>query len=217
MAVYDLEEQEQIDELKAWWNKWGNLITSIAVACAVASVGWQGWKWYQRQQSAEAAGLFAVVEKAAAAGDAAAAREATGKIVGEYGSTPYATLASLRSAKIQADAGETDNAALPLEWVMKHADLPAVRDIARLRLAAVRLNAGDAAAAESLLTDPVDETLMVRYNDLRGDALVAAGKPAEARAAYEAAIESLNASPVVGDRSIEIIRLKRDALAGGAQ
>jgi len=216
MAVYDLEEQEQIDELKAWWAQWGNLITGIAVACAVASVGWQGWKWYQRKQSAEAAGLYAVVENAAAKGDAATAREATGKIVDEYGGTAYATLASLRSAKIQADAGDTDNAALPLEWVMKHADLPAVRDIARLRLAAVRLNAGDAAAAEALLKETVDETLTVRYNDLRGDVLVAAGKPDEARAAYDAAIAAINASPVMGDRSIEIIRLKRDALSGGA-
>lgn len=216
MAVYDLEEQEQIDELKAWWARWGTLITGIAVAFAVASVGWQGLKWYQRQQSAEAAGLYAVVEKAAAAGDAATAREATGKIVDDYAGTAYATLASLRSAKIQADAGDADNAALPLEWVMKNADLPAVRDIARLRLAAVRLNAGDAAAAEGLLKDGVDETLVVRYNDLRGDVLVAAGKPAEARAAYDAAVEAINASPMMGDRSIEIIRLKRDALAGGA-
>jgi len=216
MAVYDLEEQEQIDELKAWWAQWGNLITGIAVAFAVASVGWQGWKWYERKQSAEAAGLYAAVEKAASTGDAASVREATGKIVEDYSGTAYATLASLRSAKIQADAGEADNAALPLEWVMKNADLPAVRDIARLRLAAVRLNAGDAAAAESLMAAPVDETLKVRYNDLRGDVLVAAGKLDEARAAYDAAIDAINASPVMGDRSIEIIRLKRDALIGGA-
>jgi len=216
MAVYDLEEQEQIDELKAWWARWGNLITGIAVAFAVASVGWQGWKWYQRKQSAEAAGLYAVLEQAATAGDAATAREMTGKIVDDYSGTAYATLASLRSAKIQSDAGDSDNAALPLEWVMKNADLAAVRDIARMRLAAVRLNAGDAAAAEALMADPVDETLRVRYNDLRGDVLVAAGKPVEAKAAYDAAIEAINASPVMGDRSIEIIRLKRDALAGGA-
>jgi len=46
--------------------------------------------------------------------------------------------------------------------------------------------------------------------------LVAAGKLDEARAAYDAAIDAINASPVMGDRSIEIIRLKRDALIGGA-
>ncbi len=26
MAVYDLEEQEKIDELKAWWRSYGTLI-----------------------------------------------------------------------------------------------------------------------------------------------------------------------------------------------
>ncbi len=32
MAVYDLEEQEKLDELKAWWKQWGNaIIAAIAV------------------------------------------------------------------------------------------------------------------------------------------------------------------------------------------
>ena len=49
MAVYDLEEQEQISELKAWWAQNGKWITTLAVVAALASVGWQGWQWYQNR------------------------------------------------------------------------------------------------------------------------------------------------------------------------
>ncbi|QID18581.1 tetratricopeptide repeat protein [Nitrogeniibacter mangrovi] len=217
MAVYDLEEQEQLDELKAWWAQWGNLITGVIVAIAVASVGWQGWKWYQRKESAQAAALYAMVEKAAAQQDPAAARQATGQILEKYSGTAYATLAAMLSAKLQADAGDTENAVLPLQWVIDHADLAIMRDIARLRLAAVRLNGGDAQGALAVLDKAPSETLLVRYYDLRGDALTAAGKIDEAKAAYDKALAQVNANPVAGDRSAEIIRLKRDALSGGAQ
>jgi hypothetical protein len=32
MAAYDLEEQEQLDELKTWWKLHGNLVTNILLA-----------------------------------------------------------------------------------------------------------------------------------------------------------------------------------------
>jgi len=215
MAVYDLEEQEQLDELKAWWAQWGTLITSLVVAVALASLGWQGWKWYQRNESANAGALYAMVQNAAAKNDAAGVREAAGQILEKYSGSAYAAMAAMISAKVQADAGDRDNAALALDWVMKNAALPVTRDIARLRLAAVKLDAGDMAAAEALLADAPAESLTVRYQDLRGDVLAAAGKREAAREAYDKALAAAGASPVAGDRSSEIIRLKRDALTGG--
>lgn len=217
MAVYDLEEQEQLAELKAWWAQYGGIVTAVAVIAAVASVGWQGWQWYQRKQSAEAAALYSVVQKAVVDNDAAAARQATGQILENFSGTIYAPLSALMSAKVQQAAGDTSNAVLPLEWVTQHADEPVMRDIARLRLAAVRLDAGDAPAALALLADAPSDKLKVRYQDLRGDALVADGKIDEARKAYQAALDAANAVVVPGDRSAEIIRIKLDALNGGAQ
>ncbi len=64
MATYDLEEQEQIDELKTWWKLHGMIVTAVVVALAVAVVGWQGWKWWQRSQSAQAAQLYGGVQQA---------------------------------------------------------------------------------------------------------------------------------------------------------
>ena len=65
MAAFDLEEQEQISQIKGWWEQYGTLVTGLAVAVALASVGWQGWQWYQGKQSAEASALYGVLQKAA--------------------------------------------------------------------------------------------------------------------------------------------------------
>ena len=216
MAVYDLEEQEQLAELKAWWAQWGRLITSVVVVAAVASVGWQAWQWYQRKQSAEAAAMYAVVQTAAAQNDAAAARQATGKILESFDTTAYASMAALLSAKVQLAAGDHENAILPLQWVMEHAELPVVRDIARLRLAAVQLDAGAVDKAKALLEAEPVPSLAVRYHDLRGDVAAAAGDADAARKAYQTALDAADAVAMAGDRSAEIIRVKRDALAGGA-
>lgn len=70
MAHYDLEEQEQIDTLKTWWKMYGNLVTSLLTVAALAVLGWQAWNWYQNKQAVEAAGVFAALEQAVAAGDA---------------------------------------------------------------------------------------------------------------------------------------------------
>jgi len=86
----DLEEQEQVAELKAWWKQHGNLIVGTVLACAVAFAGWQGWRWYQASQAAQAAGLYEALARAAQAGDAKALRDAGGSLIESYPRTLYA-------------------------------------------------------------------------------------------------------------------------------
>ena len=85
MAVYDLEEQEQISELKAWWAQYGNFIVTLAVVAALASVGWQAWNWYQNRNAAEAGALYYAVQQAVEKNEPQKAREAAGRLVGEHG------------------------------------------------------------------------------------------------------------------------------------
>lgn len=216
MAVYDLEEQEQLSELQAWWDRFGGLVTAVAVAAALASVGWQGWQWYQRKQTGEAAYLYAVVEQAAAKGDAVKAREAAGQIFEQYGGTPYADFAALLSAKAQVEAGDLKNAQAQLSWAAEHGRDPALKDLARLRLAMVLLDQGqpDQALAQ-LGAEPMPE-FKARFDDAKGDILAAQGKVAEARTAYQAVIAAIRPD----DREVaplrDLVALKLEAL-GGAQ
>lgn len=216
MAVYDLEEQEQLSELKAWWTRFGSLVTLVAVAAALASVGWQAWRWYQNKQSVEAAALYAVVQQAVAKDDAAKAREAAGQIFEQYGRTAYGDLAALLSAKAQVDAGDLKNAQAQLSWAVERGRDPALRDLARLRLATVLLDQGQPDQAMAQLgAEPVPD-FKARFADVKGDILVAQGKPAEARAAYQAAIDGLPREGREVAPLRELLTLKIEAL-GSAQ
>jgi len=216
MAVYDLEEQEQLSELKAWWTRFGGLVTLAAVVLAIASVGWQAWLWYQKKQSAEAAALYAVVEQAAAKNDAAKAREAAGQIFEKYGRTAYGDMAALLSAKVQVEAGDLKNAQAQLSWAVERGRDPALRDLARLRLATVLLDQGqpDQAMAQ-LAADPLPD-FKARFADVKGDILVTQGKPVEARAAYQSAIDALPPESREVAPLRELLALKIEAL-GSAQ
>jgi predicted negative regulator of RcsB-dependent stress response len=215
MAVYDLEEQEQLSELKAWWNQYGNLVTAVAVVAAFSSVGWQAWQWYQKKQSGEAAALYAVVEQAAGKGDAAKAREAAGQIFEQYGRTAYADMAALLSAKAQVEAGDLKNAQAQLSWAAEHGRDPALKELARLRLATVLLDQGQLDQALALVGTEALPEFKARFADVRGDILVAQGKPAEARAAYQVALDAIGPNAEMAPLR-ELLALKMEAL-GSAQ
>jgi predicted negative regulator of RcsB-dependent stress response len=216
MAVYDLEEQEQLSELKAWWNQYGTLVTAVAVVAALSSVGWQAWQWYQKKDSGEAAALYAVVEQAAGKGDAAKAREAAGQIFEKYGRSAYADMAALLSAKAQVEAGDLKNAQAQLSWAAEHGRDPALKDLARLRLATVLLDQGqpDQALAQ-LGAEPMPE-FKARYADVKGDVLAAQGKVTEARGAYELALAAIAPEDREVGHLRELLALKIEAL-GSAQ
>lgn len=212
MAVYDLEEQEQISELKAWWARYGKLVTALAVAAAVASVAWQGWRWYQNRQAAEAGGLYFAVQQAVTQQDAQKARELTGRLIDQFGGTVYAQLGALVSAGLQFSKGDLDNARAPLEWAAGQGKDESLRDLARLRLAAVLLQQGAYDQALAQLQREPGKAYRARFADLRGDALAAQGKAADARAAYQAAITALEAEGDEAAMLREVVRVKLESL-----
>src|SRR3954469_10923383 len=136
----DLEEQEQVDELKAWWNQWGTLITAALLAVALAYAGFQGWRWYQREQSVHAAGLYENLARAVQANDAKAVRDTAGSLVESYPRTLYASMAALLSARYYFEKADLKNAKAQLQWVIERSASEDFRDLARLRLGAVLLD-----------------------------------------------------------------------------
>ncbi|HEY6898336.1 MAG TPA: tetratricopeptide repeat protein [Rhodocyclaceae bacterium] len=192
MAVYDLEEQEQLDELKTWWKQYGNLVTSLVTALAVVAVGWQGWNWWQRNQAAQAAALYGGIEKAASVRNVKQARDFAGELIDKYPRTAQAAMGALLSAKVQVEGGDAKNARSQLQWAADNATDDALRSLAKLRLAALLLD--DKAYDEALKQIPADTAspFAARFGEVKGDILVAQGKTVEARAAYEAALQQLD-------------------------
>ena len=219
MAVYDLEEQEQLDELKTWWKQYGNLVTAFVVAVALGVVGWQSWNWWQRSQAAQAAAVYGTLQQAAAAHDAKRAREAAGDLIDKFSGTSYAGLAALLSAKVQFEAGDLKTAKLQYTWAAEHARDPEQRDLARLRLAAVLLDEKAFDDALKQLSDTPTAPFLALYAEGKGDILAAQGKKAEAKAAYEAALakqgeaEKGTANQKSGPYR-EVLQVKLESLGG---
>ncbi len=219
MAVYDLEEQEQIDELKTWWKQYGNLVTAIVVALALGVAGWQTWNWWQRSQTAQAAAVYGTLQQAAAAHDAKRSREAAGELIDKFSGTRYAGLAALLSAKVQFETGDLKTAKLQYAWAAEQARDPEQRDLARLRLAVVLLDEKSYDEALKQLTVEPTAPFAALFAEGRGDILAAQGKKAEAKAAYEAALAKL-APAEKGDSSQrsgpyrEVLQIKLESTGG---
>src|ERR1019366_7862211 len=138
MAVYDLEEQEQLATLKAWWNDNGNLVLTALSLVLIVFAAWQAWNYYQRNQAAQASALYDAVQKAAGANDLKQVRESAGAILEQYPRTTYAAMAALVSAKAHFQGGDLKTAHAQLAWVAENARDEALQDIARLHSAAPR-------------------------------------------------------------------------------
>ncbi len=212
MAHYDLEEQEQIDTLKTWWKMYGNLVTGVLFAASLAVVGWQGWNWYKNGQASQAAGVYAVLEQAVAAGDAQKVKSAAGELVEKFGGTHYAALGAMLAAKQSFDAGDLKTAKSQLAWVAENGK-DELRDMARLRLAAVELDEKAYDEALKYLDTTHGKAFDGRFEELKGDVFTAQGKKAEARAAYKSALEKAGEKQ---SSSRELLQQKLDDLGEAA-
>ena len=120
MATYDLEEQEQLAEIKAWWKQYGNLLTNILLVAMLAVAAWQGWNWYQRSQSGQSAAVYSVLQKAVQEKDLQKVKAASGELLEKFGNTSYASLGALSAAKALIEADDAKTAKLQLSWVAEN-------------------------------------------------------------------------------------------------
>ena len=209
MSTYDLEEQEQMEALKAWWkDKGGLILTALSIVLLVVA-GWNGWNWYQRSQAASAGVLYEQLQRAARTSDVKAVRDAAGALLEQYPRTAYAGLAALISAKLHFQTGDAKTARAQLQWAMDNSRSEEVRTIARLRLASVMLDENALDDAARIVGGKAPAGFEALYFSMRGDILVAQKKTADARAAYKSALDQGSKL----DPSVrEIVRLKLDAL-----
>ena len=147
--AYDLEEQESIDQMKAWWDRWGTPVTSVVCVCCLAFAGWNGWNWWQRNQAAKASQIYAALQNAVATHDLKNVQSLSAGLISEYSSTLYAPLAAFASAQSASDAGDLADAKAKLNWVIEKSGRPEYDTVARVRLAGVLFDEGklDEAAA----------------------------------------------------------------------
>ena len=191
----DLEEQEQLDQIKHFWKKYGNLISWVLIVVLGSYASWNGYKYWQRDQAAKAAVLFDEVERAVNAGDVVRVERSFADMKDKFGGTQYAHQAALLAAKALQAKDKAEAARAALKWVAEVAPDPAYRDIARLRLAALLLDAGSNDEALAQLSAPFTPAMAGLAADLRGDVMQVKDQKGEAVSAYQSAWQLLSDSP----------------------
>ena len=190
----DLEEQEQLDQLKHFWNTWGTLISSVLVVVFGALAAWNGYQFWQNRQATQASALFDAVEVAVQTGDHTRVEQAFGDIRGKYAGTVQAAQAGLMVAKLEMEKNQPDAAKAALEWTAKNASDEGYRAIARLRLACVLLEQKAYDAALQTLSEKFPLEMHAVVADRKGDVLLLQGKNTEAAAEYSSAYAAFSDS-----------------------
>ena len=189
----DLQEQEQIDALKAFWAKYGNLITWTVTLILAAFAGYNFWLKHERDLASQASTLYGELQSAATAGDAKRAAQILGDMKAKAPKTTYTQLGALLTAKTQSDKGDAVNASANLQWVADNGNDENAA-VAHLRLAGLLADAKkyDDALKQLALVKPAAFVALV--SDRRGDIELARGQKDAATKAYKVAYDALPAT-----------------------
>jgi predicted negative regulator of RcsB-dependent stress response len=189
--AYDLEEQEQLDEFKAWWKKNGSMLTNFVFAALVAYSAWLGYHYFQNKNAVEASGLYQALVVTDLT-KTAEIKSQSATLMENFSGTPYAGRAAVFAAKANFAAKDNKSAKSQLEWAIKNSKESAVQAIAGLQLASILFDEKNYDEAQKVLTAINDKGYDGLKSNMQGDILLAQGKNVEAKKAYQTALENLD-------------------------
>jgi predicted negative regulator of RcsB-dependent stress response len=206
----DLDEQEQLDELKHFWKQYGNLITWALIVVLGVFTAWNGYQYWQRSQSAQSAAMFDEVERSLATKDAAKIERALTDMNAKFGSSAYAQQAGLLAAKTFFEQGNSETAKKALMTVVQNSKDEAYQAIAKLRLASILVEGKKFDEALKQLEGTFPKDFVALADDRRGDVFALQKKPAEAKLEYVKAYKGFDER--AGYR--RLVEVKINALGG---
>ena len=189
--AYDLQEQESLDELKAWWEKWGNLVLSVITVVCLAFAGYNGMKWWQRHQAQEAGLAYSSLQTAIMQqSEVSSVEKIVDALIEDAGSTVYGPMGALSASRYLESKGESAKAQELLHWVVTESDRIEYQTVARVRLAGFLIDDKKYEEAVSMLSaaQPTDRQIAL-VNDRLGDAYFAKGDIVNARRVWQEALK----------------------------
>ncbi len=210
--AYDLEEQEQMATLKAWWNQYGNLVTWTLTIALAGYAAWSFWNYHQRSQSMQATQLYNEMQNAVTAKDNLKVQRAAADMEERYARTAYAQMGALTAAKSAFDVNDLKAAKTQLQWVIDKGADDEYKALAKIRLSGILLDEKAYDAGLALLVGEFPAQFATDVADRKGDLLVAQNKIAEARVAYRTALGKAE----LKNPGRQLIQLKLDAIGGVA-
>ncbi|MFB9887068.1 YfgM family protein [Balneatrix alpica] len=208
-------EEEQLELIKQWWKKNGqSLIWGVGLA-VVGTFGWKAWQDRQAAYAGTASALYQSLLQASIQAEQSGDEQQQASLVHyasqlrtDYADTAYAQFAALLMAKGYAEQQKWAEAQAELEWVLQQPAEAELKIVASLRLA--RIHLAQEALDAALAALPADAGIYAAdAAELRGDILLKQSKTADARAAYQQALELYQQS----GRQSALLSMKLDDLA----
>ncbi|MER2513458.1 MAG: tetratricopeptide repeat protein [Nitrosomonas ureae] len=208
MVTYNHEDQERVDGIKGWWDKYGTAIVIILTVMLATAGAIKAWEYYQQRQAQQAADLYALLKQVQTGNDSEKINDAAQLLMQGYSSSGYAPRAALIAAQADVHAGNNKRAIQNLQWILDHAKEIEMRDLVRLRISGILLDEGKYDEALRLLDAGYSEAFAGLYLDRKGDIQVATQRISEARLSYQEAINALDKS----NNYYNIVQMKLDGL-----
>jgi predicted negative regulator of RcsB-dependent stress response len=213
----DLEEQEQLDSLKAFWEKYRSVIMGLVTVVLFVFAAYNGWQWWKNSQATEAGKLYETMMGSIEKGNKAQSMQAADDLQKQFAGTSYAPMASLIAAKLAADAGDAAKSQAYLRWVAEKAANDGYKALGKLRLATALMDEGSAkslAEADAILKDKPTTGFEPLWFERRGDWYLVQGKNADARKSYSQAWKLLEKSKEFPQEARSLLKVKLDAVGG---
>jgi predicted negative regulator of RcsB-dependent stress response len=211
---FNLEEQEQLAEFKAWWKRFGKWILAPIVAVTVGYISYATYGWWNKKSSLGASKVYELVLTGAQKQDIPLILKATADLQDQFQSTSYAGMASLVAAQVTNAAGDLANSEKNLRWAVEKAKVDAHQDIARARLVSLLIDQDKFDEARKVAAASVSKPFEPLILERRGDVEFAQQKNAEARKFYQQGWDLLLKNADASDESKRLLKVKLDAVGG---
>jgi predicted negative regulator of RcsB-dependent stress response len=188
----DLEEQEQLDQLKAFWAQYGNMISWVLIVVFGSIAAYNGWQFWQRKQATDAAVLYDTLEQAAKKPDLQVLERSLADMQDKFSGTTYANQAGLLAAQVLFEKGDATKAMAALQGVANKPVDDGYAALARLRMAGLHLDAKAFDLALKALEGSVPKSFDALFADRKGDVFAAQNKRDEAIAEWKKAYTALD-------------------------
>jgi len=213
----DLEEQENLANLKSFWARYGNYIIGVITVALLVYSGMSAWKWYQRDQAADAGKLYETLINSISKKEKDNTYLAAEDLQKKYGGTSYAAMGSLVAAKVAMDSNDASKAQSYLKWTANQASDDSFRALAQLRLLGILIDQGTEASlkeADQLLKEKAVKGFEPLWIERRGDWYLVQTKIPEARTEYLKAMKAMQSDKAFPEDARGLLKVKIDAVGG---
>lgn len=212
MSVY-MTEEEQLESIKKWWGRYGNMITIALSIVLLIVAGIRYYDWHHAKVTQQASNIYEKMMNDYSSHEDKALRSYANELIKEYGSSVYADVAHLTLAKLYVAKGRIGAAKEQLQAVITKSKMSALKQIAKIRMARLLTADKDYDKALQELSAVDDKAYLPLINELKGDIHSARGQYQEAISAYRLAIDEVKSNGMAN----LFLEMKTNELASKAE